>query len=156
MVPLPSAAAESIIAVLQRGSTEAANGLFALTGVPYIREGFIFHLSTISVEVAEQCSGIRSSLALFITSVLAGHLFLKTGWKKVVLVLSIFPITVFKNGLRIVTLTLLGVYVDERILSSALHQRGGIPFFMLALLLWAPVLWLLRRTERRTDSGNKD
>ncbi len=148
VVPIPSAAVESIIAVLRRCSTEVADGLFALTGVPYIREGFTFHLKTLSVEVAEQCSGIRSSLALFITGVLAGHIFLRTGWKKAALVLSIFPITIFKNGLRVVTLSLLGAYVDPAILSSALHKRGGIPFFVLALALWAPVLWLLRKSER--------
>jgi len=149
MVPIPKAAAEGVIGALQRGSTEVADGLFAMTGVPYIREGFTFHLSSLSVEVAEQCSGIRSSLALFITSVLAGHLFLRTGWKKAALALSIFPITIFKNGLRVVTLSLLGAYVDPAILSSALHKRGGIPFFILALALWAPVLWLLRRSEGR-------
>jgi exosortase len=148
MVPIPSAIADRIIRVLQNGSAEVANGLFALTGVPYFREGFTFHLSSLSIEVAPQCSGIRSTLALFITSVLAGHLFLRTGWKKAVLSLSIFPITIFKNGLRIVTLTLLGAYVDPRILSSSLHRKGGIPFFILALAIFMPILWYLRKTEK--------
>jgi exosortase len=148
MIPLPEAVAEGIISVLQMGSANVANGFFALTGVPYFREGFTFHLSSLSIEVAPQCSGIRSTLALFITSVLAGHLFLRTGWKKAALSLSIFPITIFKNGLRIVTLTLLGAYVDPRILSSSLHRKGGIPFFILALAIFMPILWYLRKTEK--------
>lgn len=147
MVPVPSPVMERIIVYLQNGSAGVANVLFALTGVPYLRDGFTFHLPSLSVEVAEQCSGIRSTLALFITSVLAGHIFLRSGWKKALLGISIFPITIFKNGLRIVTLTLLGAYVDPRILSGSLHRKGGIPFFILALACFMPIVWYLRKTE---------
>jgi exosortase/archaeosortase family protein len=68
--------------------------------------------------------------------------------KKLILVLSIFPITVFKNGLRITTLSLLGAYYDPRILDSQLHRSGGIPFFFIALALLAPVLWYLMKKEK--------
>jgi exosortase/archaeosortase family protein len=83
-----------------------------------------------------------------ITCVLAGHMFLKTTWKKIVLVLAVIPITMFKNGIRIVSLSLLGVYVDRGFLTSSLHTDGGILFFVLALLLMAPILFVLRKSER--------
>ena len=101
-----------------------------------------------SIEVAKQCSGIRSSLGLFITAVLAGHLFLKTFQKKVVLALLVFPITVLKNGFRIVTLSSLAVYVDEKFLTqSFLHHSGGFLFYIPALLLLGIVVWWLRKLE---------
>ncbi len=148
MIPIPSLLMSGIIYFLQVGSTEFTNILLTVTGVPFFREGFVFNLTGMSVEVAKQCSGIRSSLALLITALLAGHLFLNTGWKKVILAVSIFPIAMFKNGIRIVTLTLLGTYVDPRILQSSLHREGGIPFFIVALLLLAPVLFFLRKSEK--------
>jgi hypothetical protein len=37
--------------------------------------------------------------------------------------------------------------VDPRILSSELHKSGGIPFFVIALILLAPILWWLRKSE---------
>jgi len=150
LVPIPTLIVETLILILQIGSTEVSYALFKMTGVPILREGFTFHLSGISIEVAKQCSGIRSTIALFITSTIAGHLFLQTGWKKLLLILCIFPITVVKNGLRIVTLTLLGNYVDVRILGSELHKSGGIPFFVVALVLLAPVLWVLRKSEKES------
>jgi len=153
LTPIPTTAVEKLILLLQIGSTEATYVIFKLTGAPILREGFIFHLPGMSIEVAKQCSGIRSSIALFITSIIAGQLFLQTGWKKVILVLSIFPITIFKNGLRIVTLSLLGTYVDPRILGSELHKSGGIPFFFVALMLLAPVLFWLRKTEKKGVEG---
>ena len=153
IIPVPSTLMDSIIYFLQVGSTEFTNVLFMATGVPFMREGFVFHLPGMSVEVAKQCSGIRSGLALFITALLAGYLFLNTWWKKVILAICIFPITMFKNGIRIVTLTLLGTYVDPRILQSSLHREGGIPFFIVALVLLAPVLYFLRKTEGQGSRG---
>ena len=149
MVPLPTALEEWIIRVLQLGSTEFVAFLFQFTGMPVLREGVVFHLPGLSIEVAPQCSGIRSSLALVITCVLAGHMFLKTTWKKALLVLAVLPITMLKNGIRIVTLSVLAVYVDRGFLESSLHRDGGIVFFVLALLLMAPILFVLRRSEHK-------
>ena len=151
MVPLPAFVMDKIITFLQVGSTEFTNLLLLASGAPFLREGFVFHLPGQSVEVAPQCSGIRSGLALFITALLAGHLFLRTGWKKLLLVLLAIPVTMFKNGIRITTLTLLGTYVDPRILQSSLHREGGIPFFIVALLLMAPILYFLRKSERKGE-----
>ena len=145
-----------IVHLLQRASTEIANGLFLLIGVPFVRDGFTFELPGLSVVVAEQCSGIRSSISLFITGILAAHLGLNSTWRRGVLILSILPITVFKNALRVITLSLLGAYVDPRILSSSLHRAGGIPFFMLALLIFGMVFWLLRRSEVNAKQESQD
>jgi exosortase len=122
--------------------------LFRLSGIPFLKEGPVFHLPGMSIEVAKECSGIRSSLALFITAILAGHLFLKTDWKKFILVLSVFPITVLKNGIRIATLSSLAVYVDQRfIIDSFLHRAGGFLFYIPALVLLGIALWWLRKSE---------
>lgn len=151
MIPLPEFLMDRIIDFLQVCSAEVSYWLFRLSGVPLFREGFTFHLAGMSIEVAKQCGGIRSSLSLFIVSILAGHLFLRKGWRKVALSLAVVPITVFKNAVRIVMLSLLGTYVDPRILGSDLHRRGGIPFFFAALVLLGIVLWFLRKSERAAD-----
>jgi exosortase len=151
MVPIPGKALETIIYLLTCGSAEATYGFFRLTGVSVLREGFTFHLPGLTIEVAEQCSGINSTIALFVASIVAGQLFLRTGWKKVVFVLSVLPITILKNGMRIVTLSLLGIYIDQRILYGELHKSGGIPFFIVALAMLTPILWYLRKTEKNKD-----
>jgi exosortase len=100
------------------------------------------------MEIAKQCSGIRSSLALFITGILAAHFFLKSSWKKAIFILSIIPIAILKNGIRIVTLSLLAIYVDERFLTQGfLHKSGGFIFFAPALTLLGLLLWGLRKSE---------
>lgn len=151
IVPIPTFLMDNFIYFLQVGSTEFTNLLFLASGVPFMRDGFIFHLPNLSVEVAKQCSGIRSAMAIFIVALLAGYLFLKTYWKIIFLVVCAVLIAMLKNGIRIITLSLLGNYVDLRILQSSLHREGGIPFFIVALLLLAPVLFFLRRTEKKKE-----
>src|SRR4030042_4792379 len=148
LAPIPRVLVEKFILFLQFCSTEATHLLFKVTGVPILRAGFILHMPGLSIEVAKQCSGIRSSLSLVITSLVAGELLLQTGWKTLILVLCAIPITILKNGLRITTLSLLGVYGDPRILGSDLHKRGGIPFFILAFAVMAPILIWLIQTEK--------
>jgi exosortase len=146
MVPIPSAVMERIISFLQAGSAGVTHMIFAMSGIPHLREGLTFHLPTFSIEIAKECSGIRSSLALAITTVLAAHMFLQTGWQKIVLAASILPLVLIKNGIRISVLTFLGMYVDQRILVDGfLHKSGGIFFFIPVLLLTGLLLYVLRR-----------
>jgi exosortase len=150
VIPIPTFILKPFVNLLLRGSACLTDLIFNLIGVPVHRDGFTFALTGITIEVAEQCSGIKSSIALTITSVLAGYLFLRKGWSRLILVLSFFPITVFKNALRIVTLSLLASYVDTRFITGSwLHQSGGIPFFAVGLALMAPGCWGLMKWEKR-------
>lgn len=149
MVPIPDVVLRQTISWLQAGSAEVTNVLFQLVGVPVFRTGFLFELPGVTIEIAEECSGIRSSLALLITSLLGGHLFLRSAWSKLVLALTTLPLLFVKNGIRIVTLSLLSIYVDPDFLTGSLHQRGGIVFFLLTLAILVPVARLLQRNERR-------
>jgi exosortase len=151
-IPLPEALLGKVIYFLQRGSTEITSLFFSLTPVPVLREGFVFHLPRFSIEVARECSGIRSSIALLVLAILAGHFLLKSFWRQTVLVLAGIVVMIIKNGIRIVTLTLLANYVDPGFLYGNLHREGGVVFFMIGLLLLVPVLWLLQRGESRDDS----
>ncbi len=148
-VPIPDAVLERIIFFLQKGSTEVSYLFLKLAGVPMARDGFVFHLPTLDIEVAKQCSGIHSSLALFITGVLAARYFLKKGWTRILLLLFIVPAAVIKNGIRIFTLTAIAFYWDDRILGSDLHRRGGFVFFLITLVLVGAVIVLLRKAEER-------
>ncbi len=155
MVPLPDVVLNWTIHALQEGSTDIAYFLFRAAGTPVLRHGFLLTLPGVTIEVAQECSSIRSSIALFITCLLAAHLYLRTGWKKWVLVLLSFPLSLIKNGIRIATLTLLSIYVDPSFLTGSLHHQGGFVFFFLALLILFPVfLWMERSDKLRRPAGS--
>ncbi len=152
MVPIPSLVLDAAITFLQKWSAEATFWLFKLAGVPVYRNGFLFSIPRLNIEVARECSGIRSSIALTITAALAGRLFLERWQSRLVLVLCVIPLTVLKNAIRIVGLCLLSIYVNDGFMRGGLHRDGGIAFFLLALLLASPLFFWLRRAERPRQS----
>jgi exosortase len=146
-VPLPNLLLNRIIYFLQEGSAWITGAFFDLFGVPALREGFVFHLARVNIEVAKECSGIRSSMVLLILALLVAHFCLKSFGNKVLFITCGLLMMILKNGIRIATLTLLAVYVDPGFLTGKLHHEGGIVFFLLGLLLLSPVLLLLQRGE---------
>lgn len=157
MAPFPSVVLDAIVGFLQQGSAEATDVLFSALGVPVFREGLLFNLSDFTIYVAEECSGIRSALALFITGLVAGHLFLRSTWGKVGLVSIVIPLAIVKNAVRIVGLALLANYVDPSFITdSALHRNGGIPLFVLSLVVLFSVVWMLRKLEQRLGYNPHD
>ena len=150
IVPIPMVILDGLIKILLIGSADTSYAIFNLLGVPVYRDGFIFELPGLAVEVARQCSGIRSTIGMFITSVIAGYMFLRTGWGRIALIIAIFPITIFKNSIRICSISLLAAYVDKSwVTDSWLHSSGGIVFFVLGLIILGVVLLLLQKVEKR-------
>ena len=148
MIPLPA----QVVVWLENGSkyasAEVAGLFFDLSGTPNLRDGLFFQLPDITLEVAPECSGIHSSLVLFVTSVLAAHLFLRSAWRRVLLVLLVIPLGVARNGFRIWTIGQLCVYVGPQMINSVIHRHGGPFFFTLSLLPLFLAIWWLRRGER--------
>ena len=101
MIPIPTLVLDNIVLALQKGSSQVTYVLFKLLGVPVFMQALSrFSLPGVEIEIAKECSGIRSSLALFITGILASHVFLRSGWRMIVLSLSMIPLAIFKNAVR--------------------------------------------------------
>src|SRR6202166_1549587 len=150
-VPMPDWLLDKPITAVQYGSTEVCSLVFNLAGVPALRNGLEISLPRTIIEVAKECAGIHSTIAIFIISLIFGHLYLPSIWKKVVLVLFAVPVVCVTNGLRIAGLTLLAEYVDASYLHGSLHRHGGMGFFLLALLFLFAILYLLRIGQKSPD-----
>lgn len=146
-IPIPNFLLSKTIYWLQSGSAAVAAVLFDISGAPVLREGFVFRLPKISIEVAQECSGIRSSLALLILALLFSHFAFRPFWKKLTFVFAGLCMMLIKNGIRIASLTLLANYVNPNFLYGSLHHQGGIVFFLVGLALLVPVFWFLRKGE---------
>jgi exosortase C (VPDSG-CTERM-specific) len=148
MAPFPIRAREALESFLQHGSAAVALGLFRLAGTPAVGDGLTLRLAGINLRVAPECSGIHSSLALLITSVLAGRLFLKSTPKRVLLAAAVVPLALIRNGARIFTIGELCVHNGPGAIDSPIHQNGGPLFFALSLVPLLALLWFLSKTER--------
>ncbi|MFY9560017.1 MAG: exosortase/archaeosortase family protein [Terriglobales bacterium] len=148
IVPIPELALDAIIPFLQHQSAFAARVMFLLIGVPVTQDGIMLSIPSLDIEVARECSSIRSSMILVITTMVLSHLFLRSSWRKALLIAAAVPVAVAKNGLRIFAIAQLGTRVDSAFLDGNLHHRGGIVFFAISVMAVIGCLWALRRTDR--------
>jgi len=153
MAPLPPALVELVEHGLQHASAEVSAWFFSLAGVPFFRTGLSFQLPTITIAVAPECSGIRSTLVLFITSLVAGHLVLEKTWQKVVLAALVIPLGIARNAARIVTIGWLCTEQGPQMIDSPIHHRGGPWFFIISLIPLFILLLVFRRMGRPRRVG---
>ena len=147
LVPIPQVLLDPIVRLLQEGSAASADLIFAIAGVPVVREGTIITIPGLVVEVARECSSIRSSLMLVVTTMVLAQMLLRSPWRKALVIAVAVPLSVAKNGLRIFVLGMLGTRVDPSYLTGRLHHEGGIIYFLIALGAIFLCLWIARRGD---------
>jgi len=149
MVPFPQFVLNPLVSLLQQGSASSARIFFAVAGIPVEQRGTLVHIPGLTLEVAPECSSMRSSMMLLITSMVCAQLLLHSFWRKVVVLAVAIPLCVVKNGFRIFALGMLATKVDPGFLTGRFHRHGGIVFLLIALLVIFLLLWLLRRGENQ-------
>ena len=147
LVPVPDVVLSALVRWLQNGSAWTATLLFRAVGDPVQRSGVFISLAKLNLEVAEECSSIRSSCLLAMTTIVLAQLFLRVWWRKALLIAVAIPLSVAKNGLRIFTIAELGTRVDPGFLKGKLHHEGGIVFLGIAVVAVVAMLWALRKSE---------
>ncbi len=147
LVPLPQFVLSRLVALLQLGSAWTTHLLFVVFGVPVAQDGVSLIIPGLTLQVAQECSSIRSSSMLLVTSIVLAQLLLRSPWRKALVITLAAPLSVAKNGLRIFTIAMLGTRVDRGYLTGRLHHQGGIVFFAIALIAVFALLWILRRGE---------
>jgi len=148
LIPFPAEVTHWIEMFFQHTTASVSHLFFLISGTPVLRDGTVFQLPGLVIRVAEECSGIRSSLVLFITSLVAGCLFLRSPWKRTILTVAVIPLGIIRNAFRVLTISLLSVHVDPNIIDSPIHHRGGPIFFLLSLVPFFFLLHWLRKSEQ--------
>jgi exosortase len=154
VIPAPTAWMDQITVGLQHASAATSFAMLRLMGIPVFRQGMIFLLPNLSVQVAPECSGIRSCLVFVLVATLASRVCLRSVWTQWVLIAFMIPISIFKNAVRIVVISLLSAYVDPGYLHGRLHHEGGVVFSLVGIVLFVPLLYGLQWLENR-GAGRK-
>lgn len=148
MVPLPVIIFNQIAFPLQILASRLAASLINLLRVPVLRDGSILTLPTMSLNIVEACSGLRSLMSLITVAVFYSLFFEKRVWLRWVLVLAAVPVAVCTNALRITTAALLAEYVNPQLAEGFFHAFSGLLLFVLSLAVLAAVHWLGNRLDR--------
>jgi exosortase len=144
MIPIPEIVFGQITFPLQILASKVASTALPWLGVPVLREGNVIILPTMSLEVADACSGIRSLMTLATLAVIYGYLSERSTPPRVLLALASLPIAVAANSLRIVGTGVLVQYWDADKAQGFFHEFQGWLVFVAALAM----LYLFHRVTR--------
>jgi exosortase len=153
VVPMPNFLLNRIIAGLQHGSVFSAQLLFKVSATPVSASGVVLSLPEIDLEVGPECSSIRSSLILIVTTMVLAQIVLRSPWRKLLVVAVSIPLSFAKNGLRIFVLGWIATHGHPDILNSRLHREGGPVFLAVAFAVIFLLIWVFTRGEPKDDRG---
>ena len=145
MVPLPPFLFNNLSSQLQLVSSQLGVWVIRLFGISVYLEGNVIDLGTYKLQVVEACSGLRYLFPLVSLSIIAACFYRDAVWKRIVLVLSSIPITVFMNSFRIGVIGILVEYGGPKQAEGFLHYFEGWVVFMGCVGLLLVGIWVLSR-----------
>lgn len=149
MIPLPDDWIQPLILGLRLFVTEAAVALLHAGGLAVLREGNVIALPNgEALFVADACSGVTSLVTLTPLAVLVAQLTERSRWRRVVIVLSVVPIALLFNLVRVVGTVVAAQHVGaERATAGGMHDAAGLLTYAVGCLALLGVGSLLRRVR---------
>src|SRR6266568_5629460 len=136
MIPLPGVIYYQLVIPLQALASQlAASFLHAINLFPIHREGNVIVLSSMSLEVSEACSGIRSVFSLLTITAIYAYLAERDNLIRWMLCLMTFPIAVAGNAGRVVFAAISAELAGASAVEGWSHFLSGLFLFFFSTLL---------------------
>jgi exosortase len=143
LLPLPTSINSILAQPLQRVATTGSCALLKLTGLWVIAEGNVILVSGDPLEVAAACNGLSMLMCLAATVAAMTFLIPMALWKQIALFLSIIPIALVSNILRITATAWCYHIAGAKIGGHIAHDAAGWLMMPVALVLVGLELGLL-------------
>jgi exosortase len=153
MIPIPAILFNQIAFPLQMLAARMATALLSLLGVPVLREGNVIQLASLSLEVVEACSGMRSLVSLLTLALVYGYLLEKSWLRRMLLAIAATPIAVMANAVRIMGTGLVGQYWNPDKAQGFFHEFSGWVVFLLSFGMLLVFHTLLQRIGPKPEES---
>lgn len=135
MIPLPALVFNQIAFPLQLLASRAGAGALSLVGVPVLREGNVIVLPSLTLEVAQACSGIRSLVSLLTIALVLARLRGLGVRAACGLALSTIPIAIAANALRVAGTGAAAEWIGPWAAKGVFHECSGFVIFVICTAL---------------------
>jgi exosortase B len=136
LIPLPGFILDTVTTPLKNIVSIAVEGLLQALGYPVERAGVVLSVGRHEMLVADACSGLNSLYSLFALSLLYLHLAGPSSRARIaVLLLSLIPIAVIANVVRVMVLVLVTIHAGPETAQGWVHEALGMGVFVVALAM---------------------
>jgi EpsI family protein len=108
-----------------------------LVGVVVLHEGNILMFPSLTLEVADACSGIRSLVSLLALAVACAFYIHTSTFKRCLLVAAAIPVALLTNAARVIVTGILAQKWGPQVAEGFYHEFAGLMVFVLAMALLA-------------------
>jgi len=130
-VPFPTTAYTILAFPLQQIAAILTASTCHAMGIPVMQDGLVLTLGEFSATIAEACSGMNSLFALLMCGTwLVGFSRIAT-YQRVFMVMTIGPVMVFGNALRLVLMMVVALFFGGEAAMSFFHQGSDLVVFLI-------------------------
>ena len=134
-LPPPDSVVAAVTQPIKIAISEWAVALLYALGFPIASSGVTIQIAQYELLVAAACAGLNSIISLGAICLFYGYLRHRTNFAAfVVIALSVIPIAIFSNFIRVLILILITYYLGESAAQGFLHDFAGLTMFAVALL----------------------
>ena len=134
-LPPPDSVVAAITQPIKIAISEWAVSLLHALGYPIASSGVTIQIAQYELLVAAACAGLNSIISLGAICLFYGYLRHRTNFLSfIVIALSVIPIAIFSNFIRVLILILITYYLGESTAQGFLHDFAGLTMFAVALL----------------------
>ena len=146
MIPLPAAIFVQLESPLQIATSIFSGALIRAVDIPVIRDGNLLALGNVTLEVAKECSGMRSAISLATLGLVFGYVPDSRPWLRVLVALLTLPVVVIANGGRVAATAIAAHYYGPAAATGFFHDLcGWLAFaaaFAIMLVLNRFLIWV--------------
>lgn len=136
-LPPPGWLLDSFTVPLKAWISDIVSNFLYDLGYPVAQNGVMIMIGSYELMVKDACSGMNSIFALSAIGVFYVHEFVRNNpIRRLILILSIVPITILANFFRVLTLVLGAYYLGVDRIEGLFHDLTGLALFAFALLLF--------------------
>src|SRR5688500_1611667 len=155
MIPLPAPVFERLESPLQLGTSVLSEAMIRAVGIPVFRDGNLLALGNVTLEVAKECSGIRTTISLVVLGLAFGYSADARRWPRVLVLALTVPVVILTNGMRVAATAVSAHFYGREAATGFLHDLYGWLAFAAAFATLVLIHRLLVRAAetRRPTPG---
>jgi exosortase len=143
-IPPPREAVAALAPGVQRVVAAFSAVVLESLHIPVAHEGIFVRLPGLTLEVAEECAGLRFSLILLVFVTAFARAVLPTRWSQLVLMSTAIPAAMLANAIRVAATSVGAYLIGPHVATGPLHYYIGKGFWALAVLAMIGLTVLLR------------